>query len=162
MATASRTTSPSIPASAHGDEFIREPLFDLQDQKRNYLNPACTIYQEIAKISQQVEALHFGRMYLRSISGDGRDFGFPQSQPCTLAFSRILAYQEVLVAYNTSTTQARNDYVIVDQTFHQPGNSLHFLYGAEGAVQVQKHPDPTNPSMFVQLTLAPMQFVILR
>ncbi|HEY5004833.1 MAG TPA: alpha-amylase family glycosyl hydrolase [Ktedonobacteraceae bacterium] len=148
-----------------GDEFIREPLFDLQDQQRNYLNPSCTIYEEIAKIariSQQIEALHFGRMYLRLVSGNGRDFGFPQSQPCTLAFSRILAYQEVLIAYNTSTTQARNDYVIVDNTFHQKGDSLHFLYGAERSVQVQSHPDPTNPSLFVQLTLAPMQFVILQ
>ena len=54
------------------DMFIREPMFDLQDQTRNYLNPACTIYQEIAKIariSQQIEALRFGRMYFRQISG---------------------------------------------------------------------------------------------
>ena len=148
-----------------GDMFIREPMFDLQDQQRNYLNPTCTIYQEIAKIArinQQVEALRFGRMYFRQISGNGLDFGFPQGQPCTLAFSRILAYQEVLVAYNTSPTESRSDYVIVDNTIHQKGDTMNFLYGKEGFVMVQSHPNPSNPSLFVQLELAPMQFVILQ
>ena len=145
-----------------GDQFIREPMFDLQDQERNYLNPACSIYQEIARIArinQQLEALRFGRMYFRQISGNGRDFGFPQGQPCTLAFSRILAYQEVLVAYNTSPTESRKDYVIVDNTLHQKGEMMEFLYGKEGCVTVQSHP---TALMFVQLELAPMQFVILQ
>ncbi len=148
-----------------GDIFIREPMFDLQDQKRNYLNPDCNLYQEIASIArirQHIEALRFGRMYCRQISGNGRDFGFPQEQPCTLAFSRLLAYQEVLVAYNTSTTESHNDYVIVDSTLHRKGDAMKFLYGKEGCVTVQSHPDPGNSSLCVQLELAPMQFVIVQ
>ncbi len=72
--------------------------------------------------------------------GNGRDFGFPQGQPCTLAFSRVLAYQEVLVAYNTSPTEPRKDYVTVDNTLHQKGEIMKFLYGKEGCVTVQSHP----------------------
>ena len=105
-------------------------MFDLDTPERNSLNHGCTIYQEIAKIAhinQQIEALRFGRMYFRPISGNGRDFGLPQGQPCTLAFSRILAYQEVLVAYNTSPTESRKDYVIVDNTLHQQGETMKFL-----------------------------------
>jgi len=98
-------------------------------------------------------------MYFRQISENGRDFGLPQGHPCTLAFSRILAYQEVLVAYNTSPTESRTDYVIVDNTLHQKGGMMKFLYGKEGCVTVQSHPDS---SLFVQLELAPMQFVILQ
>ncbi|HLG77859.1 MAG TPA: alpha-amylase family glycosyl hydrolase [Ktedonobacteraceae bacterium] len=146
-----------------GDAYIREPLFDLQDQQRTYHNPDCTIYQEIAKIahiSQSNQALRFGRMYFRQVSGDGGTFDFPQSQPCTLAFARVLAYEEVLVAYNTSSTESRRDYVIVDSTLHKPGDTLTFLYGQGQPVIVQKHPD--NSSLFVQLELAPMQFVILQ
>ena len=79
-----------------------------------------------------------------------------------MAFSRILAYQEVLVAYNTSPTESRSDYVIVDNMLHQKGDALKFLYGKEGFVTVQSHPDPGNPSLFIQLELAPMQFVILQ
>jgi alpha-amylase len=153
--------------AGHGyeDKFIREPMFDLQDQERNYLNPACNMYQEIARIAcinQQMEALRFGRMYFRQISGDGRNFGFPQGQPCTLAFSRILAYQEILVAYNTSPTEWREDYVIVDNTLHQKGDTMKFLYGKDGGVTVQSHPESSNSSLFVQLELEPMQFVILQ
>jgi alpha-amylase len=98
-------------------------------------------------------------MYFRPISGNGLDFGLPQGQPCTLAFSRILAYQEVLVAYNTSPTESRKDYVIVDNILHQQGGTMKFLYGKEGFVTVQRHP---VSSLFVQLELAPMQFVILQ
>ena len=98
-------------------------------------------------------------MYFRQISGNGRDFGLSQGQPCTLAFSRILAYQGVLVAYNTSPTEPRNDYVMVDNTLHQKGDIMKFLYGKEGCVTVQSHPDS---SLLVQLELAPMQFVILQ
>jgi glycosidase len=155
-------TEQGFAGHGHGDEFIREPMFDLQDQERNYLNPACNIYQEIAKIAhinQQTEALRFGRMYFRQTSGNGRDFGLPQEHPCTLAFSRILAYQEVLVAYNTSTTESRKDYVIVDNTLHQKGETMKFLYGKEGFVTIQSNPDS---SLSVRLELAPMQFVILQ
>ena len=155
-------TEQGFSGHGRGDQFIREPMFDLQDHEQNYLNPACAIYQElaeIARINQQLEALRFGRMYFRQISENGRDFGLPQGHPCTLAFSRILAYQEVLVAYNTSPTGSRTDYVIVDNTLHQKGGMMKFLYGKEGCVTVQSHPDS---SLFVQLELAPMQFVILQ
>ena len=140
-------------------------MFDLQDQSRNFLNPACNVYQEIARIArirQRIEALRFGRMYCRQSSVKGRDFGFPQGQPYTLAFSRILAYQEVLVAYNTTTTESRNAYVLLDSTLHRKGEAMKFLYGKEGYVTVQSHPDPGNSSLCVQLELAPMEFVILQ
>jgi glycosidase len=150
--------------SGHGDseKYIREPLFSLQDQGVNYLNPDCPIYQEIAKIAKifrDVEALRFGRMYWREVSGDGVHFGLPQEQPCTLAFSRILFDQEVLVAYNTSTTDQRHDFVIVDNTLQKAGGTMQFLYGKADAVSVQS--DPTYGKC-VQLDLEPMQFVILR
>ncbi|MFP5261387.1 MAG: alpha-amylase family glycosyl hydrolase [Blastocatellia bacterium] len=148
-----------------GDRFIREAMFDLNDQQHDRLNQNCRIYQqigEIAKVFRGQPALRFGRMYFREISGSGRDFGLPQAHPCTLAFSRILANDEVLVAYNTSTTEKRDDFVIVDNGLHKGGDTMRFLYGESGAVSVENHPDPNNPSRFVRLKLDPMQFVILR
>jgi alpha-amylase len=101
-------------------------------------------------------------MYFREISGNGVDFGLPQGQPCTLAFSRVLAGQEVVIAYNTSTTERRTDFVMVDNRIHQRGEGMKFLYGAGGRAEVLSHPDPGNQSLFVKLELDPMQFVILR
>jgi len=148
-----------------GDFFIREAMFDLDDARLNRLNRNCNVYQQISQIAQvykEQAALRFGRMYFREVSGNGRDFGLPQGQPCTLAFSRVIADNEVLIAYNTSATEARADFVIVDSGFHKGGDQIQFLYGGAGSVPVHNHPDPGNPSLSVQLELAPMQFVILR
>jgi alpha-amylase len=158
-------TEQGFSGQGNGDEFIREAMFNLEASEASYLNQNCKIYQEIAKIArvnQSVEALRFGRMYFREISGNGRDFGLPQGQPCTLAFSRILANQETLIAYNTSTTERRSDFVNVDSGIQKRNGTMKFLYGKEGAVTVQSHLDPGNQSLFVQLELEPMQFVILQ
>jgi len=157
-------TEQGFAGEGNGDEFIREAMFDLGDYSKNLLNPDCSIYREIAKIARlnkELEALRFGRMYFREISGNGVDFGLPQGHPCTLAFSRILADQEVLVAYNTSTTESRSDYVIVDNTIHKAGAHMEFLYGGKGSIIIQSHQDPGNQSLFLKLDLKPMQFVIL-
>ncbi|WP_243902848.1 alpha-amylase family glycosyl hydrolase, partial [Aetokthonos hydrillicola] len=118
------------------DALIREAMFDRDNSELNVLNQNCIIYQEIAKIAQvqrKLEALRFGRMYFREISVNSRDFELPRTHPCTLAFSRLLGFQEVLVAYNTSTTSAREDYVIVDSSLHQAGDELRFVYGGDGS-----------------------------
>lgn len=143
------------------DAFIREAMFDLDDAGRDRLNRECAIYRSIAAIAKVFAgrpALRFGRMYFRETSSGGEPFGLATSHPCTLAFSRILADEEVLVAYNTSDSEGRRESVIVDASLHAPGQLLSFLYGGEGGVTVQAGP---GGARFVDLALAPMQFVIL-
>ncbi len=144
-----------------GDNDVREAMFDQAVPGRSLLNPDCVIYQEIAKIAavmRTTPALRFGRMYFRQISGDGVHFGLPYGTEYTLAFSRIVYGTEVLVAYNVSD-QPRNDFVIVDNSLHNIGDVMSFLFGGSGDVPVQQSPDG---STFVQLQLAPHQFVILQ
>jgi alpha-amylase len=141
-----------------GDNQMREAMFD--QAGKDLLNTSCRIYQEIAKIAAVMrsnEALRFGRMYYRQISGEGRTFGFPYGNNYTLAFSRLLYAQEILVAYNISG-QVSSDSVIVDGVLHPNGSQMTFLYGLAGNVPVKAAPDG---SCFVQLSLAPHQFVIL-
>jgi alpha-amylase len=156
--------------SGHGgeqtyvDRFIRETMFDLEDETRNFLNEHCNIYQGISKIAhlrKELPALRFGRMYFRETSEDGIDFSLSNQAQFTLAFSRILVDQEILVAYNTSTEQERHDYVIVDSNIQKSGGKMKFLYGGEGSVEVKHSVIPGNHSLFVKLDLKPMQFVIL-
>jgi alpha-amylase len=144
-----------------GDNQMREAMFDKNIPGRNLLNTDCTIYKEISKIAQVMRAsepLRFGRMYFRQISADGIHFGFPYGTTYTLAFSRILYPQEVLVAYNVSD-HSRNDCVIVDASIHKPGDTMRFLYGQTGGVTVQKSPDGAH---YVELPMGPHAFVILR
>jgi alpha-amylase len=143
-----------------GDNQIREAMFDKNTPGVDLLNPDCHIYKEIAKIASIMrinEALRFGRMYFREISGDGQNFGFPYGNSYTLVFSRLLYPKEVLVAYNVSQ-QPRNDCVIVDASLHKPGEEMNFLYGKPGQVEIKQAP---NGALYVQLDLAPRQFCIL-
>lgn len=145
-----------------GDNNIREAMFDRATGGKSLLNRNCRIYQEIGKIAnvmRTTEPLRFGRMYYRQISGDGIHFGFPFGSTYTLAFSRLLYGHEVLVAYNVSG-QPRNDCVIVDAILHPPntpGAKMTYLYGKNGTETVQS----AGGVRYVQLSLAPHQFVIL-
>ena len=157
-------TEQGFAGEGNGDEYIREAMFDLDDASKSALNKDGHIYKEIAaiaKVNQGHPALRFGRMYFRDVSGDGKSFGMPQEHPCTLAFARVLAKQEVVVAYNTSVDEPRNDCVIVDCELHKAGDKLRYLYGGQGEVTVERHPDPANESVFVRVPLAPMQFVVI-
>ena len=145
-----------------GDNEMREAMFDRDAAAVNLLSTDCRIYQEIATIAAVMrtsEPLRFGRMYFRQISGDGVNFGFPYGYTYTLAFSRLLRGQEVLVAYNVSNTR-RADAVVVDAALHRDGDNLSYLYGGSGAVPVQSTPD--GSTRFVRLDLAPHAFAILR
>jgi glycosidase len=144
-----------------GDNQMREAMFDNNSPGRNLLNTACHLYQEIAKIAavmRATEPLRFGRMYFRQISGDGVNFGLPFGNAYTLAFSRVLYGEEVLVAYNVSASN-RNDRVVIDATLYPDLSTLNFLYGSAGSVTAHTAPNGTR---FVQLDLAPHQFVILQ
>jgi glycosidase len=147
--------------SGHGgDNQIREAMFDKATPGGNLLNTDCRIYQEIAKIAQVMrtnEPLRFGRMYFRQIAEDSEHFGIPFGFTYTLAFSRILYPNEILVAYNVEDKD-RHDSVIVDAELNADGSSMRFLYGGAGTVPVRTAKDG---SRFVKLDLAPHQFVIL-
>ena len=96
-------------------------------------------------------------MYYRQIADGSLGFGLPFGSTYTLAFSRLLYGQEILIAYNVSAA-ARSDRIIVDATLHPDLSRMTFLYGKPGQVQVQTAPAGAR---FVQLDLAPHQFVVL-
>jgi len=143
-----------------GDNEMREAMFDASRPDLDLLNPDCRIYQEIARIAAVVRSsapLRFGRMYFRQISGDGQHFGFPYGNAYTLAFSRLVYGQEVLVAYNVSDKK-RQDCVVVDASLHRKGDSTSYLYGDTGTRTLEQADDGT---LYVRLPLEPQQFVIL-
>jgi glycosidase len=147
--------------SGHGgDNEMREAMFDKATGGESLLNPQCRIYDEIAKIANIMRThapLRFGRMYYREISGNGVDFGLPYGSTYTLAFSRLLYGQEVLIAYNVSG-KSRDDRVIVDATLHPDPSRLTYLYGKSGEVPVQTAP---SGARFVHLDLNPHELIIL-
>jgi glycosidase len=157
-------TEQGFAGEGRAEESVREALFDLDDPAVSFHNRESRIYREIAsiaRVNREQPALRFGRMYFREVSGNGFDFGLPETHPCTLAFARLLGKEEVLVAYNSSVSEARSDFVVVDADTTRPAEAFRFLYGGTGEIPILRHQDPGNRTRFVRLNLEPMQLVIL-
>ncbi|HNE28335.1 MAG TPA: hypothetical protein PLW66_04170, partial [Saprospiraceae bacterium] len=158
-------TEQGLDGSGDGDWAVRECLFDPRDKKTNLLNPNSRIYQSIAAIAQirkSSPVLKFGRMFIREISGGGQHFHLPECNECTLAFSRILFKKEILVVFNSSMTRTKEESVLIDFELNEKKTAMECLYGGLETVPILGHEEPERNIRYVNLTLNPMQFVILK
>ena len=157
------------------DPAVREALWGAQG-----FSQTSSFYLHIARIAavrRASPALRYGRFYFRPISGDGRNFGLSPFLSGTLAFSRILMDQEVVVIANTDTVNPCPVDVIVDIALNNPGDQLRVLYSnksapeapgsvvqrAAGNVSVQETDGSvgTGPVNSVRVVLAPLEVQIL-
>ncbi|MBV6441465.1 MAG: alpha-amylase [Haliscomenobacteraceae bacterium CHB4] len=158
-------TEQGLDGHGEGDWTIRECMFDPGDRKTNVHNPHSLIYRSIAAIArvrQNSPELKFGRMFIREISADGQHFHLPECEKCTLAFSRILFNDEILVVYNSSVTESKEEYVLIDFELNENKAAMECLYGGLGAIPIKGHNEPSRKMRYVKLVLQPMQFVILK
>jgi glycosidase len=147
------------PQSDNGDWRVREAMFSLTDTTTHLLDANSLIYKGISKIAwmrKSLAPLRFGRMYICKVSTDGFFFHYPDAPGCLLAFSRVLHDEEILIAYNISTTDIREEFVTVG---NQGFGSFRYLYGDTGKVKVETNPDIGRN--YIKLKLRPMQFIIL-
>jgi glycosidase len=115
-----------------GDDtrYVRECMFGgewgaFDSKGMHFFNPDHPLYQTIAKVAwirAHEPALRYGRQYFRDISEDGDEFGPPGEQG-TLAYSRILDDDEVIVALNLQADR-REDAVEVDPSRTPPGGRV--------------------------------------
>lgn len=155
-------TEQGLDGSGDHDSCVREAMFSLEDSSVNALNKFGHIYRSISKIAsirKKSEVLKFGRMRMRQVSTDGTYFHLPECEKCLLAFSRILFDHEIVVAYNISTTEEREEYVTVKRLPNASHRQFIYLYGGSGTIKVSENQDSTRN--FIKLKLKPMQFVIL-
>lgn len=124
-----------------GLECVREALWG----KPGAFNPAHPLFQEIrilaalrgARPPQSLglpaapiprPCLSYGRQYFREVSQNGTDFGHSVGVGGIVAFSRILADQEVVIIANTSTTQPFAGFVVVDPDLHRQPVPYRVIY----------------------------------
>ena len=160
---------------AGSDPAVREALWGGPGFAQNsfyYLH-----ISRIAAVRRQCPALRYGRFYFRPISGDGQHFGVSTFLNGTLAFSRILMDQEIVIAANTDTVNPCVVYVIVDSTLNNPGDQFRVLYSnqqqpeppgpvqhfaaSDVVVQETDGTTGTGPLNCMRLTLAPLEVQIL-
>jgi len=121
---------------------------------------------KITKIRQQEVALRRGRQYLRQISGDGNNFGFPRimngRMRSIVAWTRILDEQEVLAAVNTDPGSPTTAWVTIDNDRHAAGDKLRCLYSTDDSEIGKTIQAEARNGKAVNLTVPPGGFVIYK
>ncbi|KAF2683892.1 glycoside hydrolase family 13 protein [Lentithecium fluviatile CBS 122367] len=124
------------------DRYIREAMFGgafgaFRSKERHFFGESKAVFEQVARICEvrkRYLALRRGRQYLREISANGVDFGFPQKlngrMLSIIAWSRILADQEILCAINTDVENWTQAYVTIDSGLHKDGNGLKCIYSS--------------------------------
>ncbi len=125
------------------DRYIREAMFGgnfgaFRSRDRHFFNEKNKEYEEtseILKVRKDQIALRRGRQYLREISGDRIDFGYPGiiggKIRSIVAWSRIFNHEEVLCAINTDENNALEASVTIDSSIHHAGDILKCLYSTD-------------------------------
>ncbi|MCK0191972.1 MULTISPECIES: alpha-amylase family glycosyl hydrolase [Arenibacter] len=147
------------------DRYIREGMFNPDDKESNVLNQESWIFKRIAVLAhlRQKEAiLKFGRMYFRETSKNGLDFQFPDCEKCLLAFSRILHTGEILVVYNSSPKDIKEEYIAIDTTINKEGTLMQCIYGNKKKIRIEKNIDQDADRLFIKVKLKPMEFLIFK
>lgn len=161
-------------ADNDSDAALRETMFggaygSWQTKDRHFFDESSWTYRKIAEIlalRRQYIALRRGRQYLRPISGDGKSFGLPTrigSGPIlsVIAWSRIFADQEMIVAVNTDVNQRQSAWVTVEQSLHAEGDQLNCIYhNEEGMVQPVRVEALNGRSIYISLPPAGLALFI--
>ncbi|KAF2653042.1 glycoside hydrolase family 13 protein [Lophiostoma macrostomum CBS 122681] len=122
------------------DRYIREAMFGggfgaFRSRDRHFFDESNAVFTEISKITQlrkRYKALRRGRQYLREISSDGQRFSVPHVLEGRLksivAWSRVFADHEIVLAINTDTRYRRDAFVAIDPEIHAEGHALQCVY----------------------------------
>jgi glycosidase len=127
------------------DRYLREAMFGgefgaFRSRGRHFFDESNPVYQELSRIlalRRQKIALRRGRQYLRQISGDGQNFGYPVvlggRMLSIVPWSRTFADQSLLLALSTDPDASRTAWVDLDPRLYPSGAHLNCLYSSDPA-----------------------------
>lgn len=182
-ATGFQLTSLGIPAIYYGteqgfdgkggvpyaDRWIRESMFGSEfGAKRtkgvHFFDEKNPIYRKISiinRIRSEEPALRYGRQYCRPISSNGEDFRWPGAKEI-IAWSRILAGEEVLIAINTDAVNSRKTWILVEDELHKKGTKMKYLLDGENDPGKMAEISTKGEYKCVNVEIAPYGIVILK
>ncbi len=133
-------TEQGFDGGGDNDRYIREAMFGgefgaFRTRGLHFFDETGFVFKELGKINalrKQKIALRRGRQYLRSISGNGVDFGIPQffgeRMQTIVPWSRSFDDQELILAINTDPDQASTAWVDLDPEVYPAGKTITCLY----------------------------------
>jgi glycosidase len=149
------------------DRYIREAMFGGEfgpfrsrgGHAFDEEHPTYRELKELLAVRRRLPALRRGRQYLRPVSAGGVVFEMPAAGGL-VAWSRIFADREVLVAVNTDPDRVRTAWVTVDAGLHAEGALLTCVYSSEPALAGGRVSVSSRNGRAVQLTVPPAGVVI--
>ena len=154
------------------DKYIRECMFEgdfgaFRSKGVHFFNSDQALYREIARLvdfRKKKLPLKRGRQYLRTISGNGFDFGLPviwnNKLTSVIAWSRIFNNEELICAINNSTNEELSVWVTIDNRIHNQGDcfSRVFCSGDQGVAHTTRVEDRNGKA--IHIIVPPAGFVI--
>jgi glycosidase len=154
------------------DRYIREAMFGgefgaFRSRGHHFFDEDQPVYGQLAEIHKlrgQQLPLRRGRQFLRQISGNGVDFGFPERiggrMLAIVAWSRIFDDKELLCGINTDPNHETKAFVTIDNALHAAGSHLTCLYSTTSAEIGQTLTVEARNGKAVSLTVPPAGFVV--
>lgn len=136
-------TEQAFDGAGDSDRYLRECMFGgrfgaFRSRDRHFFDESHWVYGQLAAllaVRARKTALRRGRQYLRQISGDGANFGYPRllggQMLAVVPWSRLFAGEEVLCALNTDAAQARSAWVVVDHDLNAVGREFRCLHSTD-------------------------------
>ncbi|WP_127502751.1 alpha-amylase family glycosyl hydrolase [Actinoplanes solisilvae] len=151
----------------HGpnDRYLREAMFGgsfgpFRSRGAHAFDEDNETYRQVSRIlslRRTQPALRRGRQYLRQISGDGVNFGYPQlfggEMRSVVAWSRLFAGTEAVAAINTDPDNARTAWVTIDDELHPLGAKLTCLFSTDRGQEGQTLDVEPRNGKAVELTV---------
>lgn len=169
-------TEQGLSGSGSQLESVREALWG-KPNAFDQDHPFYRAIQKIAHVRENQPALRYGRLYFRPVSGDGVHFGISRTVEGILAYSRLLADEEIIVVANTSVSSVWEGDVLVDYDLNARTRVFDLLYCNHEAVHevpvidkskaktvlaMDDHSNIAGPVRVINLRMNPMEIQILR
>jgi glycosidase len=165
------------------DAVLRENMFGGRfggkcSKGVHFFNEDGSLFMAVSKLCELRHnwiALRRGRQYVHEISGDGVHFGppvkFGNRLHTLVSWSRVVAYHEVLVVFNTDEINPHEVYSTLNPNLRKEGDELRLLfsYTPESGVEPLETPRHALPRLKVErrggvlcarLVLGPAGFAI--
>jgi glycosidase len=138
-------TEQAFDGAGGNDRYLRECMFGggfgaFRSRGRHFFDEAHPAYRQIGAIlsvRRAKPALRRGRQYLRQISGNGVDFGYPRmlggQMLSIVPWSRLFDGEEVLCALNTDVQQPRSAWIVVDHDLHPVAREFRCRYSPDAS-----------------------------
>jgi len=138
------------------DRVLRENMFGGSfgarcSQGVHFFDEDAQLFKSVSKLAElrrNTIALRRGRQYIHDISGDGEYFGppvrFGDRILALVAWSRVMADQELLVVFNTDEREAHQMYCTLNPNLRQEDEEMRLLFSYAPGVGVEPVASPRH------------------